>query len=152
MFKLLKPLRRRWPQAAAVTALSLLVLSPAQAAEAIKVGLVAALSGQSAKSGEALTRGLTIAIDEINAAGGILGQPVELIRRDDESNPAKGMLAARELIQREEVTVLFGGLDTPVSLAIVPLANQMKVPFMGIWAAGTGITHNGAEDNYGSAI
>ncbi len=148
MFKRLKPLRRRWPQAAAATALSLLVLTPAQAAEAIKVGLVAALSGQSAKSGEALTRGLTIAINEINAAGGILGQPVELIRRDDESNPAKGMLAARELVQREKVTVLFGGLDTPVSLAIVPLANQMKVPFMGIWAAGTAITQNGAEDNY----
>nr|WP_306085272.1 ABC transporter substrate-binding protein [Pseudomonas sp. v388] len=121
----------------------------AQAAEPpIKVGLVAALSGQSAKSGEALTRGLTMAINEVNAKGGVLGRPLELVRRDDESNPSKGMLAARELIQREKVTVLFGGLDTPVSLAIVPLANQMKIPFMGIWAAGTKITENGAADNY----
>ncbi|RGP53720.1 ABC transporter substrate-binding protein [Pseudomonas abyssi] len=148
MFKVLKPFRRLWPQAVAVTTLGLLMSSPALAVEPIKIGLVAALSGQSAKSGEALTRGLTIAIDEINADGGILGRPVELIRRDDESNPAKGMLAARELIQREKVTVLFGGLDTPVSLAIVPLVNQMKVPFMGAWAAGTSITQNGASDNY----
>ena len=148
MFKALKPFRRLWPQAVAVTTLGLLMSSPALAVEPIKIGLVAALSGQSAKSGEALTRGLTIAIDEINADGGILGRPVELIRRDDESNPAKGMLAARELIQREKVTVLFGGLDTPVSLAIVPLANKMKVPFMGAWAAGTSITQNGASDNY----
>ena len=148
MFKALKPFRRLWPQAVAVTTLGLLMSSPALAVEPIKIGLVAALSGQSAKSGEALTRGLTIAIEEINADGGILGRPVELIRRDDESNPAKGMLAARELIQREKVTVLFGGLDTPVSLAIVPLANQMKVPFMGAWAAGTSITQNGASDNY----
>lgn len=148
MFKALKPFRRLWPQAVAATTLGLLMSSPALAVEPIKIGLVAALSGQSAKSGEALTRGLTIAIDEINADGGILGRPVELIRRDDESNPAKGMLAARELIQREKVTVLFGGLDTPVSLAIVPLANQMKVPFMGAWAAGTSITQNGASDNY----
>ena len=111
MFKVLKPFRRLWPQAVAVTTLGLLMSSPALAVEPIKIGLVAALSGQSAKSGEALTRGLTIAIDEINADGGILGRPVELIRRDDESNPAKGMLAARELIQREKVTVLFGGLD-----------------------------------------
>lgn len=148
MKKVLTPLRRLWPQAAVVTALSFMVLTPVQAADTIKIGLVAALSGQSAKSGEALTRGLTIAIDEINAAGGILGQPVELIRRDDESNPAKGMLAARELVQREKVAVLFGGLDTPVSLAIVPLVNQMKVPFMGPWAAGTNITQNGAKDNY----
>ncbi|WP_409078065.1 ABC transporter substrate-binding protein [Pseudomonas sp. SZMC_28357] len=139
--------RLLFPVAAAVT-LNLAMFGGAQAAEPIKVGLVAALSGQSAKSGEALTRGLTMAINEVNASGGVLGRPLELVRRDDESNPSKGMLAARELVQREKVTVLFGGLDTPVSLAIVPLANQMKVPFMGIWAAGTKITENGAADNY----
>ena len=44
--------------------------------------------------------------------------------------------------------MLFGGLDTPVSLAIVPLANRMEFPFMGVWAAGTPITQNGAEKNY----
>ncbi|SHM18010.1 ABC transporter substrate-binding protein [Phytopseudomonas punonensis] len=148
MRKLLSPLRRLLPCAVAVASLGMALNAPAHAEEPIKVGLVAALSGQSAKSGEALTRGLTVAIDEINAKGGILGRPVQLIRRDDESNPAKGMLAARELAQREKVTVLFGGLDTPVSLAIVPLANQLKVPFMGIWAAGTKITENGAKDNY----
>ena len=120
----------------------------AQAQETIKVGLVAALSGQSAKSGEAITRGLSIAIDEVNAAGGINGKKLELVSRDDESNPGKGLLAARELVQREKVAVLFGGLDTPVSLAIVPFANQAKVPFMGVWAAGTNITRNGAADNY----
>ncbi|WP_010485041.1 ABC transporter substrate-binding protein [Pseudomonas sp. S9] len=146
--KILSPLAKLLPRAVAGATLGLMTLNSAHAAEPIKVGLVAALSGQSAKSGEALTRGLTVAIDEINAAGGILGRPVELIRRDDESNPAKGMLAARELIQREQVAVLFGGLDTPVSLAIVPLANQLKAPFMGIWAAGTKITENGAKDNY----
>ena len=68
--------------------------------------------------------------------------------RDDESNPAKGVIAARELVQREKVAALFGGLDTPVSIAIVPFANQAKVPFMGVWAAGTPITQNGAAENY----
>ena len=141
----LKICRRR---AAALAVLALMSASALAAEEPIKVGLVAALSGQSAKSGEALTRGLTVAINEINAAGGIKGRPLQLVRRDDESNPGKGMLAARELIQREKVAALFGGLDTPVSLAIVPLANQLKTPFIGIWAAGTGITHNGAKENY----
>jgi branched-chain amino acid transport system substrate-binding protein len=121
---------------------------PALAQETVKVGLVAAMSGQSAKSGEAIVRGLTIAIDEINAKGGLLGKKVELVVRDDESNPAKGAIAARELVQREKVIVLFGGLDTPVSLAIVPFANTSKVPFMGVWAAGTPITRNGAAENY----
>lgn len=122
---------------------------PVWAAEPIKIGLVTALSGQSALAGEAITRGLQVAIDEINAKGGLLGgRKLELVRRDDESNPAKGVVAARELIYREKVAVLFGGLDTPVSLAIVPLANQEKVPFMGPWAAGTPITQNGAKPNF----
>ena len=121
----------------------------AQSGEPIKLGLVTALSGQSALAGESITRGMQIAIDEINAKGGLLGgRRLELVRRDDEANPAKGVIAARELIYREKVAVVFGGLDTPVSMAIVPLINQEKVPFMGPWAAGTGITKNGAEANY----
>jgi branched-chain amino acid transport system substrate-binding protein len=132
---------------AASAALCLSAL-PAQAQDTLKLGLVAAMSGQSAKSGEAIVRGLSVAIDEINAKGGVLGKKIELVVRDDESNPAKGVVAARELIQRENVAGFFGGLDTPVSLAIVPFANQSKVPFMGVWAAGTPITKNGAAENY----
>jgi len=122
---------------------------PALAQEPIKIGLVTALSGQSARAGEALTRGLQVAIDEINAKGGVLkGRKLELLRRDDESVPAKGVIAARELYFKEKVAVLFGGLDSPVALAIVPIANENKLPFMDPWAAGTPITKNGAKDNY----
>ncbi|WP_459616108.1 ABC transporter substrate-binding protein [Bordetella sp. 2513F-2] len=121
----------------------------ALAAEPIKIGLITALSGESARAGEAITRGLTIAIDEINAQGGLLGgRQLELVRRDDEANPAKGMAAARELIYKEKVAVLFGGLDTPVSMAIVPIVNQEKMPFVGPWAAGTGITQNKGNPNF----
>lgn len=116
------------------------------AQEPIRIGLVAALSGQSAKSGEAISRGLNIALDEINADGGVLGRPLELVSRDDESNPGKGLLAARELVQRQGVAALIGGLDTPVALAIVPFVNEAKVPFIDPWAAGTPITRNGAEE------
>src|SRR4030095_261794 len=84
----------------------------ATAQEPIKIGLVTALSGQSARAGEAITRGLTIAIDELNAKGGVLkGRKFELIRRDDEATPAKGVIAARELVFKEKVAVLFGGGD-----------------------------------------
>lgn len=122
---------------------------PVAAAEPIKIGLTTALSGQSARAGEAITRGLTIAIDELNAKGGVLGgRKFELIRRDDEATPAKGVIAARELVFKEKVAVLFGGLDTPVSLAILPIMNQAKVPFIGPWAAGTPITKNGADPNF----
>ena len=128
--------------------LALAAALPAHAQETIKIGLVTALSGQSARAGEAITRGLQVAIDEINARGGVLKKKLELVRRDDEATPAKGVIAARELIFKEKVTVLFGGLDTPVSLAIVPIVNQEKLPFMGPWAAGTPITRNGANPNF----
>ncbi|TMH41059.1 MAG: ethanolamine utilization protein EutN [Betaproteobacteria bacterium] len=114
--------------------LALAAVLPAAAQEPIKIGLVTALSGQSARAGEALTRGLQVAIDEINARGGVRvgnqsGRKLELVRRDDEAT-------------------LFGGLDSPVALAIVPIANENKLPFMDPWAAGTPITKNGAKDNY----
>jgi branched-chain amino acid transport system substrate-binding protein len=128
---------------------SLFSTTSAFSADPIRVGHVAALSGASAQSGEAITRGLSLAIDEINAKGGVLGgRKLELVQRDDESNPPKGLIAARELIFQEKVAAIFGGIDTPVSLAIVPLVNKEKKLFMGVWAAGTGITRNGADPNY----
>lgn len=130
---------------AALMALS----STARAQEPIKIGHVAALSGASAQSGEAITRGLTIAIDEINAKGGLLGgRKLVLVQRDDESTPPKGILAARELISTEKVAAIFGGIDTPVGLATVPVINKEKTVYMAVWAAGTGITRNGASPNF----
>ena len=121
----------------------------AAAPNSIKIGHVAALSGASAQSGEAITRGLKLAVDEINAGGGLLGgRKLELIQRDDESSPPKGLIAARELIFKEKVAAVFGGIDTPVGLAMVPLFNREKVIHMGVWAAGTEITRNGASRNY----
>jgi branched-chain amino acid transport system substrate-binding protein len=142
-------MKRRNFLAASVAAALVFPALPATAQETIKIGLVTALSGQSARAGEAITRGLAVAIDELNAKGGALkGRKFELVRRDDEATPAKGVIAARELVFKEKVAVLFGGLDTPVSLAIVPIVNQEKVPFMGPWAAGTPITRNGADPNF----
>lgn len=142
------PARRTFIALALAAALPAVSLS-AHAQQPIKIGLVTALSGQSARAGEAITRGLQVAIDELNAKGGVLGgRKFELVRRDDEATPAKGVIAARELLFKEKVAVLFGGLDTPVSLAIVPIVNEAKTPFMGPWAAGTPITKNGAKENY----
>ena len=121
----------------------------ADSQEPVKIGLVAALTGKSALSGEAITRGLEVAIDEANAAGGVLGgRQIELVSRDDESDPAKGVAAARELIEQEKVAVVFGGLDSPVSLAMLPVFQELETPYMGVWAAATGITRNDSSPNY----
>ena len=135
--------------AAAVLTIGPALVTQALAADPIKIGHVAALSGGSAQSGEAITRGLNVAIDEINAKGGLLGgRKLELVQRDDESAPPKGLTAARELASREKVAVIFGGIDSPVALAMVPILNREKVPHMAVWAAGTGITRNGANPNF----
>ncbi|MEM9266070.1 MAG: ABC transporter substrate-binding protein [Cyanobacteria bacterium P01_F01_bin.13] len=123
--------------------------APGATGEPVKLGLVAAITGPSALSGEAITRGLEVAIDEINANGGVMGgRPIELVIRDDESTPAKGVAAVRELIEQEDVAVVFGGLDSPVSLAMLEVIHELETPYMGVWAAATGITRNDYEPNY----
>jgi branched-chain amino acid transport system substrate-binding protein len=145
---LLRHCRRAARALVAGAAIILFGAVQAFAADPIKIGQVAALSGASAQSGEAITRGLTLAIDEVNAKGGLLGgRMLELVQRDDESSPPKGLIAARELAA-ENVAAIFGGIDTPVSLAIVPVLNREKRIYVGVWAAGTAITRNSADPNY----
>src|SRR5258708_31610123 len=123
--------------------LALAAALPAYPQETIKIGLVTALSGQSARAGEAITRGLQVAIDEINAKGGVLKRKLELVRRDDEATPAKGVIAARELVHKEKVAVLFGGLDTPGAVAILPIIDESQGPYKGPRAPRPAVTPNG---------
>jgi branched-chain amino acid transport system substrate-binding protein len=120
-----------------------------QGKPAVKVALVAATSGGSALSGEAIKRGLTVAIDEINGRGGVLGgAKLELVIRDEEGNPSKGVTAARDVIEREKAVAVFGGLHSPVGLAMLPVFHELKVPYVGTWAAATNITRNGRTPNF----
>ena len=138
------------PLALSTFALTTLVVDvDAQSKEPIKIGLAAAVSGGSAASGEAIKRGIQLAMDEVNAKGGLLGgRKLEMVIRDDEGNPAKGVTIARELIEREKVVTVFGGLHTTVALAQVPVWHELKTPYMGAWAAGTNVTRNGQTPNY----
>ena len=125
-FALTGSVRRRAILAAAIVFGALPLATAAQAADPIKIGLVTALSGQSARAGEAIARGATIAIDEINAKGGVLGRQLELVRRDDESNPAKGLTAARELIQRRRSQSCSAGSTRRCSLPSCPLSTTQS--------------------------
>jgi branched-chain amino acid transport system substrate-binding protein len=132
-----------------VLCLGLVIPPSGQAGESIKIGLAAAVSGGSAASGEAIKRGIQIAMDEVNAQGGLLGaRKLELVIRDDEGNPAKGVTIARELVEREKVVTIFGGLHTTVALAQVPVWHELSTPYMGAWAAGTEIARNGKSPNF----
>lgn len=126
----------------------LLLPAPEAAKPPIKIGLAATFSGGLAVSGHAIERGLTVAVDEINAKGGLLGgRQLVIVKRDDEGKPANGVAVVRDLAG-EGVAAIFGGLFTPVTLAQVATVHELKIPYMDPWAAGTPITRNGRNPNY----
>ena len=80
----------------------------AQMKDPIKVGLIQPLSGPIAAAGSYITNGAKIAVDRINAKGGVLGRPLELVIEDNKSDPAETRNAAEKLIVRDKVPVIIG--------------------------------------------
>src|SRR5207237_1453969 len=79
---------------------------------------------------EPYKKGMELALEEINAAGGAGGRKLELVTRDDGGNPGDAVRVAEELIAREKVNVLMGTFASNVGLAVANLANQRKVLFL----------------------
>jgi branched-chain amino acid transport system substrate-binding protein len=96
----------------------------------LKVGLVTTLSGAVALFGVANQNGAQLAVDELNDAGGVLGQPVELIVRDEQARPEEGVAQTRDLILSEEIDVLLGPVSSGVALAMTEVADEHQVPFI----------------------
>ncbi|HEX6263047.1 MAG TPA: ABC transporter substrate-binding protein [Actinomycetota bacterium] len=102
--------------------------SGGESTEPIRLGLVAPFSGTAASIGRNMREGMSIAIDELNAGGGVLGRQIELLEMDNEFDPAKTSEVTRELIQRQGVVALFGPPGTTSYLAIDDLVRQEEVP------------------------
>jgi len=100
------------------------------AAQTIKIGVNQPLTGAVAASGNYVTNGARIAADEINAAGGLLGQEVELIIEDNKSNPTEAVAAAEKLIVRDEVPVMMGAWSSTFTLAVMPKLMEYGVPLL----------------------
>ncbi|MEP7330002.1 MAG: ABC transporter substrate-binding protein, partial [Betaproteobacteria bacterium] len=79
---------------------------------------------------EPYKRGMELALDEINAAGGVLGRKLEIISRDDNGTPGDAVRVADELVTREKVTMLMGTFPSNVGLAVADFAKQRKIPFL----------------------
>ena len=102
------------------------VLGPAQAQKPVKVAMVNTSTGGAALYGLAGIEGAKIAVAELNASGGVLGQKVELIVRDDGAKPDVGSREIRDVILREEVAVVFGPVSSGVLLAMSEVAKENK--------------------------
>jgi branched-chain amino acid transport system substrate-binding protein len=100
------------------------------AVEAIRVGHVASLTGDTATFGQSAERGMRMAIEEINAKGGALGRPLDLLSEDDRSITEEARTAAQKLLQRDKVVALLGEIASSRSLAAAPEAQRARVPMI----------------------
>jgi branched-chain amino acid transport system substrate-binding protein len=98
------------------------------ASEPIRIGFLPALTGPSSSTGVAINRGTILAIDEINAAGGVAGRKIELISRDTQSDPTKAVNGVAELIGRQKVHFVWGPLNSGEALAATPLIARGGIP------------------------
>ena len=125
----------------AALAAGLLAAGLAQAQD-IKLGFNGDISASpSAQSGAAGVIGIRAAIDDINAAGGVLGRKLTLVVRDDQSQPPKSIQNMSDLIDNEKVVAVFGPTNSGNALAWKHIPNQKKVVSMGMIGSGSAITH-----------
>jgi branched-chain amino acid transport system substrate-binding protein len=96
----------------------------------IRVGHYASLTGDTATFGQSTDRGIRMAVEEINAKGGVLGRPIEVISEDDRSITEEARTAAQKLLQRDRVAALLGEVASSRSLAAAPEAQRARVPMI----------------------
>ena len=142
----MNPLRHVFCAASVVTLATALV--PAHAQGVIKIGEINSYKAQPAFL-EPYKKGMELAVDEINAKGGINGKKIELISRDDNANPGDAVRVAEELISREKIDVLAGAFLSNTGLALTDFAKQKKFFYLAaepltdkiVWSNGNKYTY-----------
>ena len=112
-------------------------------AETIKVGEYASLTGGRATFGVSSHEGTIMAIDEINAAGGVLGKKLELITEDDLSKPGEPATVVNKLIARDNVVAVLGEVASSASLEAAPICQQDKIPMISPASTNPDVTKTG---------
>jgi branched-chain amino acid transport system substrate-binding protein len=112
---------------------------PLGAAEPIKIGGVFSITGWAGAMGTPDKEAITIAAEEVNRRGGVLGRQIELYFEDDQSNPTNSAIAATKLIRDKKVSILLGGTITVFCMPILPIVEKEQVP-MFAFGAGHEIT------------
>lgn len=105
------------------------------AADTIKIGSVLSVTGPAAFLGDPELKTLQLYVEKINAAGGVLGRKLELVHYDDGSDAAKANSFTKRLIESDKVNVLIGGTTTGATMAMAPLVERAKVPFISLAGA-----------------
>jgi branched-chain amino acid transport system substrate-binding protein len=104
--------------------------APSGGGNTIRVGEFASLTGKEAAFGQSSHKGTVLAIEEINAAGGVLGKQLELIAEDTQSKPGESATVVRKLITRDNVVAVLGEVASGRSLEAAPICQQYKIPMI----------------------
>ncbi len=121
----------------------------ADGAQTLKIGLVCPLSGSSAISGVILENAVKMAVDEINAAGGVNGEiPVEMISVDDEATPAVSVTAVQKLVEQDKVNVVIGSQPSSCTLANMEITKAAKIPQITPASSNVTVTQSGNDFIY----
>lgn len=118
-------------------------------AEPVRIGLSASLSGKYLRPAQEQLNGIRMWVEDVNAQGGLLGRPVELIYYDDESDPQKGALLYRRLIVDDRVDLLLGPYSSGVTLAASSVAEDHDFPMVSAGASSSHIWERGYRNIFG---
>ena len=117
--------------------------------EPVRVGLDAEFGNKTSTADDAIKVGIEIAIDEINQGGGVLGgRPLELVTRDNRGIPARGVDNLKEFAQIKDMTALVTSKFSPVVLAQLEGAHQLKLPLLAAWSAADNIIDHAFKPSY----
>jgi branched-chain amino acid transport system substrate-binding protein len=119
-----------------------------EAEPAMTIGLIAPLSGSLAAAGQAIQRGMLLALDEVNRSGGVLGRPLTLVVRDVDNDSQAGVAALQELVHQHGIVAVFTGTFSPVILAQLDALHALHLPLIIPLGSVTAITQNGRRPNY----
>lgn len=116
----------------------------ASAADTFKVGAITPLSGKLAVYGEGFQRAMNLALDEVNAAGGVRGMPLEIVFEDNGSTSQGSVSAIQKLITVHKLATVFGPAASSNFLAVCPIAQKSETVLIGAESAAAAITKCGS--------
>ena len=138
----------KWNMLGILVGVLVLAGLPAHAADPIRIGVDGPFTGGSAPMGIDMLRGVELAADEINKAGGILGRPLVLVKRDDQANNDRGAQIADELTENHLVDAAVGYINTGVALAAIPYFEEAHIPVVLSVTTGSVLTRQFAPPEY----
>lgn len=109
------------------------------------IGIITPLTGEVAIDGELTKKGIDLAVEEINAAGGVGGRPIEVRLEDGACDPAATASAAQKLITRDNVIALEGAFCSSATAAAMPIAARAQIPFVSSLSTAADLTEQGNQ-------